>query len=57
MRQSVRSKPWWSADLSRLKGVQVRVLRQKRNGHVSEEAYQKTKKTYQKVMHEAMKNL
>jgi hypothetical protein len=56
MRQSVRSKPWWSAKLSRLKGIQARVLRQKRNGLASEEAYQETKKTYQKVMHEAMKS-
>jgi hypothetical protein len=46
MRQSVRSKPWWSAKLSRLKGVQARVLRQKRNGLASEEAYQEAKKTY-----------
>jgi hypothetical protein len=57
MRQSVRLKPWWSADLSRLKGVQARVLRQKRNGLASEEAYQEAKKVYQKVMHEVMKNL
>jgi hypothetical protein len=42
--------------LSRLKGVQARVLRQKRNGLTSEKAYQKAKKAYQKVMHEAMKN-
>jgi hypothetical protein len=32
------------------------VLRQKRNGFASEEAYQEAKKAYQKVMHEAMKN-
>jgi hypothetical protein len=42
--------------LSRLKGIQAKVLRQKRNGHASEETYQEAKKTYQKVMHEAMKN-
>jgi hypothetical protein len=46
MRQSIRSKPWWSAKLSRLKEVQAKILRQKRNGHASEKAYQKTKKTY-----------
>jgi hypothetical protein len=55
MRQSIRSKPWWCAELSRLKGVQARVLRQKRNGHASEEAYQEAKKIYQKAVHEAMK--
>jgi hypothetical protein len=42
--------------LSRLKGVQAKVLRQKRNGLASEKAYQKAKKAYQKIMHEAMKN-
>ena len=33
------------------------MLRQKRNDYISEETYQKAKNTYQKVMHEAMKNL
>jgi hypothetical protein len=56
MRQSVRSKPWWNAKLSRLKGIQARVLRQKRNDHISEKAYQEAKKTYQKTIHEAMKS-
>jgi hypothetical protein len=42
--------------LSRLKRVQARVLRQKRNDLVSEEVYQEAKKAYQKVMHEIMKN-
>jgi hypothetical protein len=46
MRQLVRSKPWWSANLSRLKGIQARVLRQKRNGFASEKAYQKAIKAY-----------
>jgi hypothetical protein len=57
MRQLIRSKLWWSAKLSRLKGIQARVLRQKQNDLISEEAYQKAKKTYQKTMHEAMKSL
>jgi hypothetical protein len=39
MRQLIRSKPWWSAELSRLKGVQAKILRQKRIGHASEKAY------------------
>jgi hypothetical protein len=42
--------------LSRLKGVQARMLRQKRNSLISEKAYQEAKKAYQKVMHEVMKN-
>jgi hypothetical protein len=56
MRQLIRSKPWWSAELSRLKGVQAKILRQKRIGHASEKAYQKAKKTYQKIIHEAIKS-
>jgi hypothetical protein len=56
MRQSVRSKSWWNANLSRLKEIQARVLRQKRNNFISEEVYQEAKKAYQKVMHEIMKN-
>jgi predicted RNA-binding protein associated with RNAse of E/G family len=32
------------------------VLCQKRNGLISEEVYQEAKKTYQKVMHEAIKS-
>jgi hypothetical protein len=46
MRQLIHSKPWWSAKLSRLKGVQAKMLRQKRNGLISEKAYQEAKKTY-----------
>jgi hypothetical protein len=32
------------------------VLRQKRNDHTNEKAYQKAKKTYQKAVHEAIKS-
>jgi hypothetical protein len=57
MRQLVRSKSWWSVKLSRLKRVQVKVLRQKRNSLINEEVYQETKKIHQKVIYEAIKSL
>ena len=55
MRQSIRSKPWWNAELDHLKSVQASVLRRVRNGHASEEAYQEAKRDYHKALNRAKK--